>query len=193
MIGMNKIEIINYKPSWVSDYSQIATQIRDAVGASATRIDHIGSTSVEGLAAKDVIDIQVSVADLDSQNVVNALAAIGYVDIKNAKDNLMGLQSDSADLAKYFLVQPEGERRIHVHVREEGRINQRYPLLFRDFLRSNSAVRDAYQAIKIELAKRFANDSESYYAIKDPHMDTVYEAAKVWAESTDWHPDSNFR
>jgi len=80
----------------------------------------------------------------------------------------------------------------NIHIREQGRINQRYALLFRDFLRYDSVVRDAYAAVKKELAKRFSSDRDAYYAIKDPYMDTIYQAAKLWAKLSDWKQDDGY-
>ena len=190
---MSQIRIVEYNPSWVDEYSDIAEHIRSAISSSATRIDHIGSTAVPNLSAKDVIDIQISVSNLSHESVTDSLESIGYKAIAGASDNLVGIRAGSEQLEKRFLLQPDGQRRTHIHVREEGRINQSYPLVFRDFLRSNDVVREAYQILKIELATRFANDSEAYYAIKDPYMDTVYEAAQLWAAGSGWRPDSNFR
>lgn len=190
---MSQIRIVDHNPAWEAEFEEIASELRVTTGNRAERIDHIGSTAVPNLAAKDVIDIQISVSDLAKSEVVELLKAIGYVNVEGAADNLVGFPSASEELAKRFMLQPEGQRRTHVHIREVGRLSQRYPLLFRDYLRSNSVVRDAYQMIKSELAQRFIDDSESYYAIKDPYMDTVYEAAKSWAEHTNWQPDSNFR
>lgn len=68
-----------YQPQWVDDFRQIATRIRDLVGNTAVRIDHIGSTAVPALAAKDVIDIQISLPALDSAcGVTNPLRKRGF-------------------------------------------------------------------------------------------------------------------
>ena len=66
-------------------------------------------------------------------------------------------------------------------------------MLFRDFLRSNSLVRKAYDVVKRELAQHFPDNPVAYYAIKDPYMDTVYRAALMWRDSTGWKPDDDFR
>jgi len=65
-------------------------------------------------------------------------------------------------------------------VRKLGRLNQQYPLLFRDYLIADANVRQAYEQVKRELATRFAHDSQAYYAIKEPYMDTLYRAALLW-------------
>ncbi len=72
------IEIVEYNPRWPEEFMLIGTSLRRALGALAVRIDHIGSTAVPGLAAKDVIDVQVTVAELDADAIVPALASLGY-------------------------------------------------------------------------------------------------------------------
>ncbi len=190
---MSIVSIVDHKTDWHFEFLRIAAEIRKQVGSRPTRIDHIGSTSIAGLTAKDVIDIQVSVADLSSETVSSILVDSGYRKLDGAADNLVGIAEGSKDLQKHFLTEPVGERRINLHIREEGRTNQLYPLLFRDFLRKNPPVLQAYQMIKVELARRFPNDIDAYYAIKDPYMDTVYFAARAWADATSWAPDKNFR
>ncbi len=190
---MSKIEVVDYRLEWPAEFEAIAGEIRSALGSDAVRIDHIGSTAVPRLAAKDIIDIQVSVADINrNSNLVHRLKALGYdfrTHIKN--DNLVGVESSSPELQKIFFRQPKGQRPANVHVREEGRLNQLYALLFRDFLRADTFVRSAYESVKRELARRFADDVDAYYAIKDPYMDTVYRAALLWKDATSWKPDGN--
>ena len=62
-------------------------------------------------------------------------------------------------------------RRVNLHVRVAGRANQRYPLLFRDYLRANAVAREAYAEVKRELARLHPADVDAYYAIKDPVCD----------------------
>lgn len=191
---MPKIEIIDYQPSWPSEFQAIAAELRSALGNAASRIDHIGSTCVPGLAAKDVIDIQISVPDIsESAEVVSRLSGLGFAFLAQIKnDNLVGVDNSSLELRKLFFRQPQSQRRAHVHIREDGRLNQVYALLFRDFLRSNSFVREAYEVVKRELAHHFPDNQEAYYAIKDPYMDTVYRAALMWKDATGWTPDGDF-
>jgi len=190
---IKKIEIAPYQSEWCAEFDEIAHNLRAVVGAIAVRIDHIGSTSVAGLAAKDVIDIQLTVAQLPQTKVVSLLKGEGYrIQLQASFDNLVGMSNQSAELRKLFFREPENQRRTHVHVREEGRVNQLYPLLFRDYLRAEPSVRLAYQTIKLELAARFAEDVEAYYAIKDPVMDAIYQAALLWKDKVGWEPDSRF-
>ena len=73
------VVVTPYQSQWVSDFTQIAGRIRDVVNDAAIRIDHIGSTAVPGLAAKDVIDFQITVADLErADSLTSSLIAVGF-------------------------------------------------------------------------------------------------------------------
>src|SRR5512143_2237404 len=139
------LEIVPYQEDWPSEFQVIAASLRRALGELALRIDHIGSTSVPGLPAKDVIDIQITVAALNQQ-VVSAMATIGYTLPESPyrdhrPPNSTGPESDWEKLS---FKPPPGQRRTHTHVRVQGRANQRYPLLFRDYLRCHPATAHAY-------------------------------------------------
>lgn len=179
-------------PEWPKQFDAIATQIRAIVGSTVERIDHIGSTAVVGLAAKDIIDIQLTVTDIDAHHIINLLKNAGFehkVNVKN--DLLVGVDDDSPQLRKHYFKltdfkYKDGNINAHIHIRQQGRLNQQYPLVFRDYLRADAVTREAYSTIKKELVIRFNGDKEAYYAIKDPYMDTIYQAAKLWAKSCDW-------
>ena len=181
------VEIFPYQTSWPAEFRQIATIIRQALGALALRIDHIGSTSVPGMAAKDVIDLQITVAALDDQ-VISAMVALGYTHPDGIwKDHCPPTMGElESDWAKLFFHAPPGQRRTHIHVRVAGRPNQRYPLLFRDYLRTHAATAAAYAELKRRLAIHLA-DAEMYPAVKDPAVDLIYFAAEEWAVATQWH------
>lgn len=182
------IEIVEANPGWADEFIEVAQNIRAIVGDAALRIDHIGSTSVPELAAKDVIDIQITVESLENQTVVDLLVSKGYRHIERiGTDLLVGFPKGSPELKKLVMKEPMGSRVTNIHVRELGRVNQIYPLLFRDYLRANPSVRDAYGEIKLQLASRFKDDIDAYYDIKDPYMDTVYYGAKSWAELVGWN------
>jgi GrpB-like predicted nucleotidyltransferase (UPF0157 family) len=185
---MSEIRIVEYDPTWPDQFSSVARQIAGAIGSDALRIDHIGSTSVPGLAAKDIVDVQITVADLEEPGYSQGLEAAGFrLRDRLSYDLLVGLSENDFELEKRFFREPEGQRRAHIHVREKGRLNQLYPLLFRDYLRSDAVVRSAYETVKRELASHFQNDADAYYRIKDPYMDTIYQGARLWAAQTGWH------
>jgi GrpB-like predicted nucleotidyltransferase (UPF0157 family) len=91
--------------------------------------------------------------------------------------------------AKLLFGQPQGRRRANVHVRIEGNPNQRYPLLFRDYLRAHPNSARSIELIKREIVKRHAEDVEAYYDIKDPVYDLIWDAAQEWAKQTHWQPE----
>lgn len=182
------ITIVPYQESWPAEFRTIAGALRQALGSLAVRIDHIGSTSVPGLAAKDVIDVQITVAALD-EPVKAALTALGYsqpegVWCDHRPPSAAGPESD---WAKLFFRPPAGQRRTNTHVRVIGRPNQRYPLLFRDYLRAHPATAQAYAELKRRLAQNLA-DSSLYPDVKDPAVDLIYFAAEDWAAAIHWQP-----
>jgi GrpB-like predicted nucleotidyltransferase (UPF0157 family) len=75
-----------------------------------------------------------------------------------------------------------------VHVRQEGRLNQRYALLFRDYLRADPGAAGAYGQLKQALAEAAGRDWDTYYSVKDPACDLIMAAAEQWAVRVGWHP-----
>lgn len=186
---MTAIVIVPYDPGWPAAFEKLAGALRACAGSDALRIDHIGSTAVPGLTAKDIIDVQITVPSLTSGIVEHLEKARFRYRRDITHDLLVGVAPNDPALEKRFFQERPGERRANIHVRVLGRTNQRYPLLFRDYLRASPEIRAAYQQIKEALAGRVADDGDGYYAIKDPVMDIIYRAAELWAERTGWQPD----
>lgn len=194
-------DILPYNPNWPAEFQKIARTIRSALGPLALRIDHIGSTSIPGMDAKDIIDIQVTVKHLDNA-VLAAFRSIGYIKKNHMRDHIppleklhskltayADLQSPAwdPDWEKWYFSTPEGQQHAHIHVRVEGRPNQRYPLLFRDYLRNHPASARAYSEFKHRLSIEL-RDPDTYPDVKDPVVDLIYLAAEEWAERQDWQP-----
>jgi GrpB-like predicted nucleotidyltransferase (UPF0157 family) len=188
------VVVASYQPRWVDEFSHVATHIRDLIGHAALRIDHIGSTAIPGLGAKDVIDIQITVADLDrAGGLTNPLAAAGFRQGTTFEyDVFRGKSATDPDLRKLYMREPEGERRAHLHVRELGRFNQRYALLFRDYLRASRDVRDSYELLKRRASQVFPDSIDGYLFLKDPVLHIIYEAASLWAGKVGWSPDEEY-
>lgn len=182
------LEIVEYRASWPQEFRELATVMRRGLGALALRIDHIGSTSVPGLAAKDRIDIQISVAALDQQ-VVDAMLRLGYTQSpRNLSDHTPpGFSGPPEEWQKLYFRPPPGQRETNTHMRVLGRANQRYALLFRDYLRAHPATAQAYAELKRRLARELAGP-ETYPDVKDPAVDLIYFAAEDWAAATGWQP-----
>lgn len=176
------IVIVPANPEWPLEFARLAEPLAAAMGELAVRIDHIGSTAVPGLAAKDVIDIQVSVREL-APAVERALAGLGYERLPDITGDHLPPQAagPASDWQKWLFRPPAGQRRTNLHVRVAGRPNQRYPLLFRDYLRAHPAAAESYGLIKQQLARYHPDDMEAYYDIKDPVCDLIWIAAEAWA------------
>ena len=181
------ISIAPYHAAWPDEFMALGRDLRRALGSLALRIDHIGSTSVPGLAAKDIIDIQVTAAGLEPA-VEQAVSGIGYARrLSITGDHLPpGGSSDPAEWQKWYFDPPAGQRPTHLHLRVAGRANQRYPLLFRDYLRAHPASAEAYAQVKMALARYHALDVTAFYDIKDPVCDLIIGGAEVWAAATGW-------
>lgn len=180
------VEIVPYQARWPGEFQAIAARLRDGLGELAARIDHVGSTAVPGLAAKDVIDIQITVAALDG-GIEAAMSALGYSirpDIRR-DHRPPGFPQAEIEWEKRYFRPPPGQRRTHTHIRAAGRANQRYALLFRDYLRAQPASAAAYGELKRRLAACLA-DPETYPDVKDPAVDLIAIAAEDWAAQTGW-------
>jgi GrpB-like predicted nucleotidyltransferase (UPF0157 family) len=181
------IEIVAYNPEWPLEFAKIAARIQAALGPRALAIHHIGSTSVPGLAAKDVIDMQVSVSSFEP-DLRPSLEAAGFVWHDPTCDHTPpGMSLPASELEKRFC--RDEVRAANIHLRIPGRFNWRYALLCRDYLRFHDDARDAYAEVKRQLARYFPNDADAYYDIKDPVFDLFMVGANEWATITNWQPD----
>ncbi len=181
------ISIVPHRSEWPQEFAAIGSTLRDALGELAARIDHIGSTSVPGLAAKDIIDVQVTVYDLDHL-IERALKRADFDRLEGIwQDHVSpGASEASSEWIKWMFRPSAGQRLANVHVRLAGRLNQRYPLLFRDYLRAHPPVAEAYAQVKRALAKYHPDDMEAYYDVKDPVCDIIMGGAEEWAAATHW-------
>lgn len=140
------LEIVAYDPSWRDAFSAERDRIAGALGELAVRIDHHGSTSVPGLAAKPVIDIQVSVHRLQPiEEYASRLAGLGYVHLPHADDSF----------CPFFHRPAAWPHTHHLHVVLSGGTEERRTLAFRDYLRAHSEAAREYEAAKRELAPRY--------------------------------------
>ncbi|MEO8241707.1 MAG: GrpB family protein [bacterium] len=177
------IQIRPPRASWPADFGRVKTALLPVLPSGAI-VHHIGSTAVPGLAAKDIIDIQVTLARLTDLDAT-ALTGAGFERASPTRDHQPpGMKLAAVDLAKQMFRAALPVANIHIRV--HGRFNQRYPLLCRDYLRAHPLAAAAYGAIKQNLATRFPNDAEAYYDIKDPVFDLIMVGAEAWAAATGW-------
>lgn len=145
------VEVVEYDPAWPERFRDWRRRLENALQGTATLIEHVGSTAVPGLAAKPIIDIQVSVTDLEQEG-----RYVPHIEE-------IGVTLRSRDAAHRYFRPPPGRRRdVHVHVCTHGGEWERDHLRFRDRLRSDGATRDAYAELKRQLARRFPHDRLAY-------------------------------
>ena len=174
-------------PTWPAQATRLLERVRLVLGDAALTADHIGSTSVPGLIAKDVIDLQVGVHALTearSPAVLKALRDKGFpyvpgISGDNAKDGTIW--------PKAFFGSSDPGRAVHLHVREVGSPGWRWSLAFRDWLRAVPAARLEYAAEKERLAATGMTRAE-YTAAKEPWFDDVDARVATWARETGWEP-----
>jgi len=172
------IAVVPYDPVWPEIFRQLGARLRAELGGVALRIDHVGSTAVPGLAAKPIVDVQISVARLEPLEPFRSpLQAAGFV-----------YRPSTTERTKRYFREPPGQRRTHVHVRRAGSFSEQLPLLLRDFLRARPAAARDYGQHKQALAARFAHDRHGYLDAKIPITWEVLRHADQWAQETGWEP-----
>ena len=143
----DSIALSDHDPAWPARFRDEARRIEAAMGSAAVRVDHVGSTAVPGLAAKPVIDIQVSVRVLHPlEPHLRPLRELGYTHVPHPDD------------ATYpFLHRPaDWPHSHHVHLCEAGGREERRHLAFRDYLREHVEEAAAYADLKRRLAAAFS-------------------------------------
>lgn len=182
-----RVVLTESDPTWPQQYARLAARIRHAAGTDV-RVDHIGSTAVPGLAAKDVIDIQLTVSSLAEADgpLAERLADAGFPRLPGDWwDNPR--PAGSAHWEKRLHGSADPARPVNLHLRVAGSPGWRYALLMRDHLRADPAQRSAYLQVKRELAAA-APDSATYGTLKDPWFDEEHLRAEEWSAQTGWRP-----
>lgn len=184
------VVIVPYKPGWPERAAALAAELGARLGPLAERVEHIGSTSIPGMAAKDILDMQVSVADLDAAAAAFAapLAALGFENRPYNYDHIpAGRTDDPERWAKRYWRRRDPRGDVNLHVRRTGSPNERLALLFRDWFRAHPDAVPGYAKFKTELARN-VGDVDRYTDIKDPVVDVVICVAGEWAAATGWRP-----
>ena len=161
------LAVVAYDPRWPGAFAAEATRIRAALGEIARRVDHNGSTSVPGLAAKPVIDVMVGVTTLEaSRPAIAVMTDAGYAYFPYR-----------AEVMHWFCKPSPAFRTHHVHLVPYGSRLWRERLAFRDHLRRDSAAAAAYAQLKYRLAKQYEFDREAYTDAKEPFVRAILRVA----------------
>lgn len=165
-------------PAWRDQARRAVARLTTACGHRAVRVDHVGSTAVAGLDARDILDIQITVASMEvADELADDLLRAGYPRVGSitADHHLDGSAGMSA---KRFHASADPGRPTHVHIRADGDPNQRFALLFVDWLDANPAARSDYAAVK-----RSADPTATLRWFSE-----AYPRARSWAEGAGWAP-----
>lgn len=179
-------------PTWPAQAHRLRERITLAGGSLIDRVDHTGSTAVPGLAAKDVIDLQLTVARIeDADALAEPLAAAGFPKLDGIDhDDPKPHAPDPAQWQKRLHASADPARPANVHIRVAGTPGWRYALLFPDWLKANPIEQTAYEALKRDLSAKYETDDDTnrYAEAKEPWFDDACLRAEAWAADTNWHP-----
>lgn len=185
------LTVVDPDPGWPGQAARLLDRLRAALGEAVVRADHIGSTSVPGLPAKDVIDLQVVVRDLsvlDDPGVRDRLTRRGFVVVEGTGwwDHAHGPGTEPGETwPKRFVATADPGRVVHGHVRTVDSPAWRLALLFRDWLRAEPTERSAYAHLKAGHVAAGLSTSD-YAEAKEPWFAQVFPRAEAWAERTGW-------
>lgn len=175
--------LVEHDPSWAAQGRRLAARLAAAAGERALRIDHVGSTSVPGLAAKDIIDLQVVVDDLDTAGwVTEDLVGVGFVPVPG---HWYDVDREGRSYEKRVAVDADPARPVNVLVQPRRSPVWRNILLWRDWLRADSAAADEYAELKRNLAVETA-DVDVYSKRKIEWISSALERADTWAREAGW-------
>ncbi|MDP4173425.1 MAG: GrpB family protein [Bacteroidota bacterium] len=167
-----KIVLYEYSEEWISLFKKEKHLLQEALGSKTSIIEHIGSTSVKGLAAKPIIDIMIGLFDFsEADSLIVEIKALGYEYIPEYEDVM--------PYRRFFKKIMDGKVTHHIHMVSEGSEFWRRHLLFRDYLRMNSDIANQYAALKKDLAKREWNDTNEYAEAKSEFIRKIEKIAAL--------------
>jgi GrpB-like predicted nucleotidyltransferase (UPF0157 family) len=167
-VEKREIKIVVYDADWPKKFEKHAKRIADALGGSALRVEHIGSTSVPGLAAKPIIDILVVVPNSAHESAyLPRLKAAGYV-----------LRVREPDWNEHRMFRTP-QKDVHIHIYSAGCPEIERNLAFRDRLRRNSDDRRRYEQTKRELAAKEWADMNAYAEAKTEVIESIIASSPI--------------
>ena len=162
-----KVIVLLYDAAWETAFEEIKTEIEDQIGDLIIGIEHVGSTSVEGMSAKPCIDIDVIIKDYSVfDEIVRKLGVIGYI-----HEGDLGIQDREAFkyadkpylMTHHLYVCPRDSEELHRHI------------VFRDFLRENPEAVKKYSRVKETAAQLFPDSIDQYIEYKSPCIEELYK------------------
>ena len=177
------VTVVPPDPAWPVQAARVAARVAAAAGDACLRVDHIGSTAVAGLPAKDVIDVQLVLSDLAAADqVLDPLQEAGFARLPG---DWWDTTPDGGRLAKRVHTASDPGRAVNLHLRAVDGPAWRWQLLYRDWLRAHPDGRDAYARVKQAAA---GVDVQAYLDRKGPWIAQAMVRAQAWAAATGWQP-----
>jgi len=164
----NHVVVVPYSPMWKAEFEKIRSEISIALENLALAIEHVGSTSVEGLCAKPIIDIDVVIKAENFPSVCAALENIGY-----KWEGNLGIEGREA----FAYDDKPSLMSHHLYVCPENSAELKRHIMFRDYLRAHPEARDAYGKVKALAARENEWDIDGYIAQKSPIIEEIYKRA----------------
>jgi GrpB-like predicted nucleotidyltransferase (UPF0157 family) len=170
MCTIRTIVVVPYKEKWVIEFEKIRDEILPVINNDIISIEHVGSTSVPGLWAKPIIDINIIVENTKLPLVIEKLFDIGYIHEGN-----LGIEGREAFryLEKTHLMQ----HNLYVSTKDSAEYKRQ--IAFRDYLRVHPSDCKSYSEIKIEMAKKYPHDIDSYIRGKEPVVMEIYQKCGI--------------
>ena len=168
MLGLPKgiIKLEPHAEQWRQLFAEEAARLRETVGEYVTAIEHVGSTSIKGIAAKPIIDMAAAVENTaDGERCIKPLESVGYE-----------YRGEQGIAGRFYFVKGE-PRTHHLHMVLTGSDFWRSHLMFRDYLRENTAIAKEYEDLKLELARKYVNDRAAYQRGKTDFIKNVLKNA----------------
>lgn len=162
-----------YNPEWKETFKEVSTKVKSSLGDIALEVEHIGSTSVEGMVAKPQIDILVIVKDLD-------LVTTRYQEMVAAGFTHHGRGYVNEDDDYFSLNSPEGKRIASIHILQKGNEKINYYRAFRDYLKTHLEERDLYIKVKEDLYSKHRDNYANYDSGKSDVILEIRERATDW-------------
>lgn len=167
-----KVSVVEYRPQWQKIFEEEKLRLRAVLNEVSARIEHIGSTSVVGLAAKPIIDIMIGLPDFSvADSRVPQIVALGYEYFKKYEDEM--------PYRRYFAKNLNTVRTHQIHIVETGSEFWERHLFFRDYLRQNRETADDYAALKKRLAEREWTDVNEYADAKTEFIKAIENKANL--------------
>lgn len=181
--------VVPYDPTWPVQASRVVARLRAAAGELGARVDHVGPTSVPGLATVDVLDVQFTVRDTrDVDALARPLSAAGFPTCSTARADTS--MSGDLDPAQWFIRSHQNadpSRSVDVHVRVSGTPGWRYGLLMPAWLRADERARAEYEARERRLTADYAQHPVAEYTrARGRWLGSMVERADRWARTTGW-------